>query len=202
MRNPSSWHLGHPNQRRILWMLALMLLGVVALGVKEAYRYRVIADHQQLMTAEQAHLDMIQAFRVEMDSARLGFERLHFPITGHFGTDDASQAGDGAHEHQAFHAQGEIARFFGQDLPQGGEENGRAGLQGRRQQGDDEFHAQPLLRRQAALRVASHADDADAVLRQRFGHGQADPRGGAGHHDAPVPARTIHAAHLPVLVKG
>ncbi|MGE4443272.1 MAG: response regulator [Desulfomicrobium sp.] len=78
MRNPSSWNLGHPNQRRILWMLALMLLGVVALGVKEAYRYRVIADHQQLMTAEQAHLDMIQAFRVEMDSARLGFERLPF----------------------------------------------------------------------------------------------------------------------------
>ncbi len=76
MRNPSSWHLGHPNQRRILWMLALMLLGVVALGVKEAYRYRVIADHQQLMKAEQAHLDLVQTFRVEMDSARLGFERL------------------------------------------------------------------------------------------------------------------------------
>ena len=41
----SSWNLGHPSQRRVLWMLALMLLGVVALGVKEAYRYRVIRDY-------------------------------------------------------------------------------------------------------------------------------------------------------------
>ena len=72
----SSWNLGHPSQRRVLWMLALMLLGVVALGVKEAYRYRVIRDYQRLMTTEQAHLDLVQTFRVEMDSARLGFERL------------------------------------------------------------------------------------------------------------------------------
>ncbi len=72
----SSWNLGHPNQRRVLWMLALMLLGVVALGVKEAYRYRVIRDYQQLMTTEQAHLNLVQTFRIELGSARLGFERL------------------------------------------------------------------------------------------------------------------------------
>ena len=72
----SSWNLGHPSQRRVLWMLALMILGVVALGVKEAYRYRVIRDHQQRMIAEQAHLNLVQIFRVELDSARLGFERL------------------------------------------------------------------------------------------------------------------------------
>jgi PAS domain S-box-containing protein len=76
MRRLSSWHLGHPNQRRVLWVLALMLLGVLALGVKEAYRYRVIRDHQQLMTVEQVHLALVQTFRVEMSSVQLGFERL------------------------------------------------------------------------------------------------------------------------------
>ena len=76
MRAGASWHLGHPSQRRILWMLAFMLFGVVALGVKEAYRYQVIRDHQRLVTAEQAHLDLVQTFRVDLASARLGMERL------------------------------------------------------------------------------------------------------------------------------
>ncbi|MBU4524083.1 MAG: response regulator [Desulfomicrobium sp.] len=76
MKGLLSWHLRHPSQRRILWMLVLMLLGVIALGVKEAHRYQVIRAHQQLMTAEQAHLNLVQTFRVEMGSALLGFERL------------------------------------------------------------------------------------------------------------------------------
>jgi PAS domain S-box-containing protein len=76
MKRLSSWHLLHPCQRRILWMLAIMLLGVVALGVKEAHRYQVIRAHQQLVTAEQAHLNLTQTFRVEMSTALLGFERL------------------------------------------------------------------------------------------------------------------------------
>ncbi len=76
MKDLSIWHLQHPNQRRILWMLALMLLGVIALGVKEAHRYQVIRAHEQLMTAEQAHLNLVQTFRVEMAAALLGFERL------------------------------------------------------------------------------------------------------------------------------
>ena len=76
MKRLSSWYLRHPSQRRLLWMLALMFLGVVALGVKEAHRYQVIRAHQQLVTAEQAYLNLVQTFRVEMGSALLGFERL------------------------------------------------------------------------------------------------------------------------------
>ncbi|PKN41315.1 MAG: hypothetical protein CVU60_11275 [Deltaproteobacteria bacterium HGW-Deltaproteobacteria-18] len=76
MKNLSFRNLGHANQRRVLGLLVLMLLGVAALGVKEAYRYRVIREHQLLMKAEQAQLDLVQTFRVEMSSARLGFDRL------------------------------------------------------------------------------------------------------------------------------
>ena len=76
MKRLSSWRLLHPTQRRILWMLAFMLLGVVALGFKEAHRYRVIRAHQGLVKAEQAHLDLVQTFRVEMGAALRGFERL------------------------------------------------------------------------------------------------------------------------------
>lgn len=66
----------HPNQRRVLGLLALMLLGIIGLGAKEAYRYKVIRDHQLLMKAEQAHLDLVQTFRVALSSVRLGFDRL------------------------------------------------------------------------------------------------------------------------------
>jgi PAS domain S-box-containing protein len=76
MKNHSFRNLGHQSQRRVLGLLVLMLLGVMALGAKETYRYKVIRDHQLLMKAEQAHLDLVQTFRVAMSSARLGFDRL------------------------------------------------------------------------------------------------------------------------------
>jgi PAS domain S-box-containing protein len=76
MKSLSFRNLEHPNQRRVLGLLALMLLGIILLGIKEAYRYRVIWEHQLLMKAEQAHLDLVQTFRVEMSAARLGFDRL------------------------------------------------------------------------------------------------------------------------------
>ena len=76
MKNLSFRSLGHANQTRVLGLLVLMLLGVVALGAKEAYRYRVIWEHQLLMKAEQAHLGLVQTFRIEMSSVRLGFDRL------------------------------------------------------------------------------------------------------------------------------
>jgi len=76
MKNFFFRNFGHPNQRRILGLLALMLLGIIALGAKEAYRYKVIREHQLLMKAEQAHLDLVQTFRVAMSSVRLDFDRL------------------------------------------------------------------------------------------------------------------------------
>ncbi len=76
MKNFSFPNFRHPNQRRILGLLAIMLVGIIALGVKEAYRYKVIRDHQLLMKAEQAHLDLVQTFRVAMSSVRLGYDRL------------------------------------------------------------------------------------------------------------------------------
>ncbi len=53
-----------------------MLLGIIALGAKDAYHYKVIQEHRLLMKAEQAHLDLVQIFRVAMSSVRLGFDRL------------------------------------------------------------------------------------------------------------------------------
>lgn len=76
MKNFSFRNFGHQNQRRILGLLALMLLGIIGLGAKEAYHYKVIQKHRLLMKAEQAHLDLVQIFRVAMSSVRLGFDRL------------------------------------------------------------------------------------------------------------------------------
>jgi PAS domain S-box-containing protein len=67
---------GHPDQRRLLIMLACMVLGVVALLGIEAYRLQNIDEHQAQLRTEQTYLQLVQDMRFDLAGARLDLSRL------------------------------------------------------------------------------------------------------------------------------
>jgi signal transduction histidine kinase/ActR/RegA family two-component response regulator len=67
---------GHPDQRRLLVLLGVMLIGFLLLMCLEAYRFFVVDEDQSLLRREQLYLEMVQELRFDLDAARIALGRL------------------------------------------------------------------------------------------------------------------------------
>ena len=67
---------GHPDQRRLLMLLAVMLTGFLLLMCLEAYRFFVVDEAQTALRREQLYLEMVQELRFDLDAARIALSRL------------------------------------------------------------------------------------------------------------------------------
>lgn len=76
MKDAAFLRWSHPEQRRLLIMLAWMVTGVVALMGIEAYRFLNIREHQRQLRTDQLHLELAQNLRSDLAAARLAMSRL------------------------------------------------------------------------------------------------------------------------------
>jgi len=76
MKTASFPKWGQPDQRRLLLLLACMMLGVLLFACMELYRFRIMGTYRDVMQTQQTYLDLAQTVSISLRSGRLAFERL------------------------------------------------------------------------------------------------------------------------------
>ena len=76
MKNAVFLRWGHPDQRRLLVLMACMALGVVMLSGVEFYRYLSIGEHQTQLRMDKHYQELAQQLRLDLVAARLALGRL------------------------------------------------------------------------------------------------------------------------------